>query len=86
MSEYLLFFSLFFPRITLFAAYMTGHIPPNMVPFWLEFFTTLFIPRALVIFYIGTILGWKSGWLIAHVIVWILFSIYWKSRKSEKDA
>lgn len=72
MNEYLLFFSLFFPRISLLVAYLNAAIPVNGLPFVLEFFLTLFIPRVLMIVYIGTTLGWDSGWLIAHVIFAIL--------------
>jgi len=75
MNEYLLFFSLFFPRLTLFFAWYFNAIPPNSVPFWFEFLLTLFIPRVLIIFYIGTTLGWNSGWVIAHVIAWLIAAL-----------
>jgi hypothetical protein len=83
MNEYLLFFSLFFPRISLFVAWLSGAIPPNGVPFWFEFFLTLFVPRALIIFYIGTTLGWNSGWLVAHVIAWLLAMLFGGSSASK---
>ncbi len=66
----LLFFGLFFPRISLWVAWLNGAIPPNTVPFVFEFFLTLFLPRALICFYIITTLGWNSNWLIAHGIFW----------------
>lgn len=78
MNTYLLFFSLFFPRLSLFFAWCYGAIPPNTVPFWFEFLLTLILPRALIIFYIGTTLGWSSDWILAHAIAWVfswLFSV-----------
>lgn len=84
MNTFLLFFSLFFPRLSLFVAYLYGGIPPNTVPFWFEFLITLFLPRALVIFYIGTTLGWDSGWIIAHIIAWIIISISVKEKCKNK--
>lgn len=72
MNEYLLFFSLFFPRLTLFVAWMAGGIPPNAVPFWFEFILVLFLPRALICFYIISTLGTSSGWLILHAIAWAI--------------
>ena len=87
MNEYLLFFSLFFPRLSLFVAWLAGGIPANAVPFWFEFFLTLFVPRALIIFYIGTTLGWNSGWLVAHVVAWLIAMLFGGSSasKSKKD-
>ncbi len=87
MNEYLLFFSLFFPRIALYVAWCYGAIPGNSVPFWFELFLTLFLPRALIIFYIGTTLGWNSGWLIAHIVAWVLswgFNVSYKIGNSLK--
>ncbi len=81
MNEYLLLFALFFPRISLWVAWLDGAIPANTVPFWFEFFLTLFIPRGLVCFYIVTTLGWDSGWLIAHGIAWVL-SLGWSATRT----
>lgn len=72
MNSMLLFFGLFFPRISLWVAWLTASIPPNTVPFWFEFFLTIFLPRGLICFYIVTTLGWDSGWLIAHGIAWLI--------------
>lgn len=72
MNDYLLFFGLFFPRISLFVAWLNGAIPPNSVPFGFEIFLTFFLPRALICFYVGTTLGWNSGWLVAHGICWLI--------------
>jgi len=76
VNEILLFFGLFFPRISLWVAWLNGAIPPNTVPFWLEVTLTAFFPRLLLIFYAGTNLGWSSGWVIAHSIMWLL--VGWK--------
>ncbi len=72
MNEYLLFFGLFVPRISLLTAWLTGAIPPNTVPFWFEFFLALFLPRVLIIFYIGATLGWDSPWLILHSVALVV--------------
>lgn len=80
----LLLFGLFFPRITLWVAWLTASIPPNSVPFWFEFFLTLFLPRALICFYIVTTLGWHSGWLIAHGIAWIIAVVLAAVTKNKK--
>jgi hypothetical protein len=80
----LLFFGLFFPRVSLFFAWINNAIPPNTVPFWLEVVLTACFPRLLIIFYAGTTLGWSSGWVIAHIIVWILVS--WRIIFPHKEA
>lgn len=79
----LLFFGLFFPRISLWVAWLNGAIPPNTVPFWLEVTLTAFFPRLLLIFYAGTTLGWSSGWVIAHAIMWALVGWKFVFRKEE---
>jgi hypothetical protein len=84
MNDLLLFFGLFFPRISLFFAWHYGEIPPNVVPFWMEVVLTTVFPRLLIIFYAGTNLGWSSGWVIAHIIVWILFG--WRTFFGAKEA
>jgi len=85
MNTMLLFFGLFFPRISLWVAWLTGAIPPNTVPFWFEVFLTLFLPRALLCFYIVTTLGWNSGWLIAHGIAWFIAVVLSYSRARSKS-
>ena len=82
----LLFFGLFFPRISLWVAWLSGVIPANTVPFWFEFFLTLFIPRALICFYIVTTLGWDSGWLVAHAIAWFIAVLWSIGRSISKKA
>lgn len=72
MNEYLLFFSLFVPRISLFFAFVSNAIPVNFVPFWADVVLAIFIPRLLILLYIYGTLGADSGWFIAHVIFFIL--------------
>jgi hypothetical protein len=84
MNEMLLFFGLFFPRISLWVAWLYGNIPPNTVPFGFEVFLTIFLPRGLMCFYIVTTLGWNSGWLIAHGIFWFFAVVMGLARASSK--
>jgi hypothetical protein len=72
ISNALLFFSLFFPRISLFVAWLGEAIPLHNIPFWGDFFMALFIPRVLMLIYIYATLGPSSGWFIAHLIFLIL--------------
>lgn len=67
----LLFFSLFFPRLSLFIAWLAGGIPPNNVPLFFDVLGTLMFPRLLIMYYIiYADLG--VGWLIAHIIALII--------------
>jgi hypothetical protein len=78
MNDWILLFSLVFPRLTLWIAWLNGEIPPNTIPFWVEFFITLCIPRLLILYYIVITLGVSSGWFIAHCVAWaisLLFAI-----------
>jgi hypothetical protein len=72
ISNAVLFFSLFFPRLSLFVAWLGEAIPLNNIPFWGDFFMALFIPRVLMLIYIYATLGPSSGWFIAHLIFLIL--------------
>lgn len=72
INEYLLVFSLFFPRWSLLVAWLTASIPLNNLPFVGEFFLTLLFPRILMVIYCATILGIDSGWTIAHLILAVL--------------
>ena len=72
INEYLLFFSLFFPRISLFFAYVSHAIPVNPVPYWGDVVLAIFVPRVLMIIYIASTLGWDNGWMVAHIIFLIL--------------
>lgn len=86
MNTYLLFFGLFFPRISLFIAYLYNGIPPNTVPFVFEVFLTIFLPRALMCFYIVSTLGWNSGWLIAHLVAWAIEWLFFGVKVSKSKS
>jgi len=77
-----LFFSLFFPRISLLLAYMAGGMPSNDVPLFIDVVSALFIPRLLIIYYIWFAeLG--AGWMAAHIIA-LIIKVFLKAI-SEKD-
>lgn len=63
--------SLFLPRIALLIAYTNHQIPPNSVPFWGDFFMTLFVPRVLILIYIMSNMG-ICGWFWLHLVFLIL--------------
>jgi hypothetical protein len=67
----LLFFSLFFPRISLFIAYLAGGIPVNNVPLFFDVLGALVFPRILIMYYI-VYADLGTGWLIAHIIALII--------------
>ena len=75
-----LFFSLFFPRISLFIAYLAGGIPFNNVPLFFDVLGALIFPRLLIMYYI-VYADLGTGWLIAHIIALIIRIII----KSESD-
>jgi len=67
----LLLFSLFFPRISLFIAYLAGGIPHNNVPLFFDVLGSLVFPRLLIMYYI-VYADLGIGWLIAHIIAFII--------------
>lgn len=66
-----LFFSLLFPRISLFIAWLSGGIPVNNVPFFFDIISAISFPRLLIIYYI-----WYAelgiGWMVAHILALII--------------
>jgi len=73
IETWFLVMSLFLPRITLLIAWLSHGIPPNTVPFVAEVFMTIFIPRVLILIYIGTVMGlcpWFYIHLITACLVW----------------
>lgn len=66
-----LFFSLFFPSISLFIAYLAGGIPINNVPLFFDVLSSLIFPRLLIMYYI-VYADLGTGWLIAHIIALII--------------
>lgn len=71
IATWFLVLTLFLPRLGLLIAYCTGAIPTNTIPFWGDFFMTLFIPRILILIYIITNMGF-GGWAVAHLIFAVL--------------
>ena len=69
IQVWLLVLTLFLPRIGLLIAYCNSAVPYNTIPFWGDFFMTLFIPRILMLIYIGTNMGIGNPWFIVHAIV-----------------
>lgn len=72
IETWILILSLLFPRITLLFAYMNHCVPANTIPFWGDFFMCLFIPRILMLIYIGTNIGCGNVWFILHLVFLIL--------------
>jgi hypothetical protein len=68
IAVWFLVLSLLFPRITLLIAWCNNCIPLNTIPFWGDFFMTIFIPRILILIYIGTNMGCDSGWFWVHIV------------------
>jgi len=66
-----LLISLFFPRISLFIAYLVGGIPFNNVPLFFDLLGALIFPRLLIMYYI-VYADLGTGWLIAHIIALII--------------
>lgn len=72
--EWLLFFGLFFPRLSLFFAWIFNSIPYNNVPFFFDLIGAIVFPRLLIIYYIWYAeLG--TGWMVAHIVALILAKI-----------
>lgn len=84
MDSYFLFWTLFFPRLTLLYCYAMGVMPANAMPFWGDVVMSVFVPRVLVLIYIFTNLGAESGWFWAHVVAMIL--VYGSSASSSSDS
>lgn len=76
-----LFFSLFFPRISLFIAWLCSGIPTNNVPLFFDGLGALIFPRLLIMYYI-VYADLGTGWLIAHIIALIIKIII---NSKEKD-
>jgi len=72
INEALLVASLFFPRISLLVAYVSGLIPFNTVPFIGDFALTVLFPRVLMLIYIYQNQG-IDGWFVIHLIFLLIF-------------
>jgi hypothetical protein len=68
---WILFLSLFLPRITLALAFLTTQVPHANIPNVVALLMWAFVPRVLMLVYIYVNLG-LGGWFIAHLIALIL--------------
>jgi len=68
IALWLLIAGLFFPRLSLFIAWLgTGMYPANTLPDLLNFVLWLFFPRFLMAFYIYTDMGPNNVWFWAYI-------------------
>jgi len=72
IEQWFLILALFLPRLSLFIAYCSNQIPYNNIPFFGDAIMAFFIPRILILIYIGTNLGCDNGWFAAHLIACII--------------
>ena len=68
---WLLFFSLFLPRLTLCFAFFVHQVPFARLPDLVAVVMWALIPRVLMLFYIYVNMGF-GPWFIAHLIALIL--------------
>jgi hypothetical protein len=85
INFWFLLFSLLFPRITLFVAWLNNAVPKNDFPFWGDCLMTLFVPRILIVIYIGFNLGITNPWFIVHVIFCVLAYYQYGFKKGYKS-
>jgi hypothetical protein len=71
IATWFLVLGLFLPRVTLVAAYLTHHVPPNQVPFLVDVLGTLFLPRVLICIYIAENMGYNE-WFWLHLVIALL--------------
>jgi hypothetical protein len=72
IALWVLIAGLFFPRLTLFFAWLlAGAYPPNTLPDLLNFVLWLFLPRFLMAFYIYTDIGMNNVWFWAYIVTGI---------------
>ena len=73
IALWLLIVGLFFPRLSLFIAWLgVGAYPANTLPDLLNFVLWLFVPRFLMAFYIYTDIGMNNLWFWAYIITGII--------------
>lgn len=85
IETWFLFLALFLPRLALLIAYCTGTIPVNTMPFIGDLLLAIFLPRALVLFYIYENLGTESPWFAGHILAFIVVIVFAIFRRSDKD-
>ncbi len=69
MTNAFLFFSVAFPRITLFYCWLTESLPTNQTSGVSEVLSAIFFPRFLCAYWIHETHTYVSGWWIAAYIV-----------------
>lgn len=75
INIWFLLMSLFFPRIVLFLSWITGNLPYNSTPLFLDVITSIFFPRILILIWIHNLQG-MSPWFWIHFIVLMGMWIY----------
>lgn len=82
ISTWFLVLGLFFPRLTLFIAWVSNGIPPNDIPFIGDFFLALFLSRVLMLIYIYGCMG-LCVWFWVHLAVCIIaYTITVKTKRA----
>ncbi len=72
IALWVLVIGLFFPRLSLFAAWLVvGAYPPNILPVLVNFLSWLFFPRFLMAYYIYTDQGFNNVWFWAYLVIGI---------------
>ena len=72
IALWVLVVGLFFPRLSLFAAwFIGGFYPANVIPDLINFVSWLFFPRFLMAYYIFTDQGSNNLWFWAYIILGI---------------
>ena len=69
ISLWVLVAGLFFPRLSLFVAWLLNVYPPNALPDLIDFVFWLCFPRFLMAFYIYTDIGIHNLWFWAYVLL-----------------
>jgi hypothetical protein len=79
IATWFLVLGLFLPRVTLIAAYLTHTVPPNTVPFLLDFLGAIFLPRVLICIYIAFNMGYNE-WFWLHLGVALVVYAFGSSK------
>jgi hypothetical protein len=74
IALWLLVAGLFFPRLSLLAAWLigTGAYPPNTLPELINIVSWLCFPRFLMAYYIYTDMGTNNVWFWAYIILGVI--------------
>ena len=71
IATWFLLLSLVLPRFTLFFWWLFNNLPYNTTPFIADIFTSIFLPRILILVWIYSLQGF-SGWFFIHLVVMIV--------------